>query len=216
VLHMLGFINAGKGNADEARKYYLAALDITPRFVESMVHLGFLEAQLGKMDESQKWYEKALKEDPESPRTQTGYADLYYLKKEYGKALEFYRKALEVKPNFFNAIVLAGGCAQRTGDAEAAASYYRRAEQLRPDSWLPPYNMGCLLATHGKTDEAIDCLRRSVDKDTGTCALAHFFDTDEDLVSLRNLPAFAELKARVDGRGGDQNAGKQQSKDADS
>lgn len=191
---MLGFIHLRKGNADEAQRRYRRALELAPRFVEAMVHLGFLEMQRGNQEEAEQWYQKALVEDPHFPRAHHRYADLYFLRSEYSKALSYYKKALKILPNHFDALVQAGLCSQRTGDHKAAADYFRRAERLRPDSWIPTYDLACLEALAGNHQAALSLLDLAAEKGLQDLRL---LQTDEDLVSLRDLRGYQDIVAKV-------------------
>ena len=77
------------------------------------------------------------------------------------------------------------------GVACSVRSYHLRAAELRPDSWVPPYNAACLHAVEGRHDEALAALARAVE--LGVDRAGHL-DRDPDLGSLRALPAFVALR----------------------
>ncbi len=197
VLYMLGYIKLRQGEYDEAEHLYARALEITPKFAEAMVHLGFVAVQQGDQTAAKQWYDKALAVDPGFPRAHLAYADLYFIKGEYGQALRYYRRVLNAIPSHFSALLQAGLCAQRTGDATAAEDFFRRAQQLRPDSWIPPYDLACLRATAGDAEGALTLLETAVGKESAGKGLVQALESDPDLASVRGMSAFEGLLTRV-------------------
>jgi tetratricopeptide (TPR) repeat protein len=194
----LGSVALLRGDLDAATSHFEAALRAAPTFVEAMANLGFIRALRGDESGARAWYEKAVAADPNLPLAHRRLGDLHYEAERYADALRYYEKTLEVAPSDFRAAIQAGNCAKRTGDGRRAEAHYRRAGELRKDSWIPPYNLACLWATTGRTDEALAALDQ---------ARTHGLDdpprleSDADLASLRGLPRFRQLLASMGGGG---------------
>lgn len=183
-----------QGNLDGAKRDLEFALKITPRFVEAICSMGFVAALRGDDDEAQRWYDKAVAEDPGFPRAYRRIADLYFERGDFGSALRYYRRTLDVAPSDFAALIQAGNCARRTGDALAAAAEFQRAAVLRADSWIPWYNLGCLAAVGGEPKKALASLATAVAKGLSDSELLRH---DSDWQSLRSDRDFAKLAREV-------------------
>lgn len=194
VYSALGMVNIQLGKLDEAETLYRKSLELTPEFVEAMVFLGFIEKERGEEGKAEAWYQKALRIDPSFPDAHRRYGDLYFQRAEYAEAMKCYRKTLEVVPHHFQAMNQVGVCAKRMKDYATAEEYFERAERLRPDSWVPVYNFACVRALAGDADAALARLQAAVAKGFRNPGL---LKGDEDLASVRPLPGYAELLARV-------------------
>jgi arylsulfatase A-like enzyme/lipoprotein NlpI len=198
VLYMLGYITLRQERYDKAQQFYERALAITPKFAEAMVHLGFVAVQQNRQDEAKQWYDRALAIDPGFPRAHLAYADLYFVEGDFVRAQTYYRRVLETTPNHFAALLQAGLCAQRTGDGQGAANYFEKAQELRSDSWIPPYNLACLKAVAGDVEGALALIGIAINKDSGGRALAQSLRSDPDLESLRERADFQSLVKRAE------------------
>jgi type IV pilus assembly protein PilF len=194
VYAMLGNIELKTGRYQDAERYFHQALEITPGFVEIMANLGFIELERGNESAAEEWYRKAIAIDPSVPRVYRRFADLYFERGDYAKALGYYQRTLQVVPQHFEALVQAGNSARQIGDTTAAADYYKRAGDALGDSWIPPYNLACLKATQGDPREALDLLGQAIDKGFRN---VRRMEENDDFSSLRSLPAYVELVAKV-------------------
>ena len=197
VLLLLANIAIKQSGLQKAESLLKKSLELAPKFSEAMVRLGYIERQRGNRQAAEDWLVKAAAEDPKSPRVQSSYADLFYLKGEYGEALEHYKKALAVNPKNFSALMLAGGCAQKEKRFDEAETFYQQGLKLRPDSWLPPYNLACLRAAQQRNEEAFAFLNKAVDTKTGRRQLRALLANDQDLAPLRGDLRFAKLEEAV-------------------
>lgn len=68
------------------------------------------------------------------------------------------------------------------------------AATLRPDSWIPPYNLACLDALRGDAAPALASLDDAVARGLASPDL---LDDNEDFASLRATPQWGPLMARV-------------------
>ncbi|MCX5771459.1 MAG: sulfatase-like hydrolase/transferase [Candidatus Hydrogenedentes bacterium] len=198
---MMANISIRRGNLDEGEARIKKVFELSPKFPEAMIRMGYIERLRGNRQGAEEWIQKAAAEDPKSPRVQASYAELFYLDGNYGEALEHYRKSLEVNPKNFSAIMLAGGCAQKEKLFEDAERYYQQGLKLRGDSWLPPYNLGCLRAVQERKDEAFGFLKQAVGTNTGRRQLRSLLGRDKDLDGLRGDGRFAGLVAAVNQQG---------------
>ena len=197
ALHMLGHLHLMRGELDEAERLHRQCLELAPGFVEGWVHLGFVEAQGGRIEEANAWFEKALTAEPGSPRARQEIADLYFMKEDYPNARAHYEQVLEVTPHHFTAMIQAGVSAARLGDSEAAAAFYRRAEEIRPDSWIPAFNRACIQALAGDPTAALDSLGKAVERCGKPAKMAALLRDDADLDSLRSLEGFKALSGKL-------------------
>ena len=114
---------------------------------------------------------------------------------DYRKALINYREVVQVRPNDFEALLQAGTCHRRLGHAQGAERFFELARKVRPDSWMPVYNLACLKATLGSPEKALNLLLAELPgkafPDPG------LLETDPDLASVRALPRFRELLRKV-------------------
>lgn len=79
---------------------------------------------------------------------------------------------------------------QRAGEPERALAAMR--DGYREDDWASTYNLACLLALQGETDEALEKLARSVALNDEAARLA---PQDVDFEALRGDPRFASAVA---------------------
>ncbi|HEX7139512.1 MAG TPA: sulfatase-like hydrolase/transferase [Vicinamibacterales bacterium] len=194
VFGVLGTVEMLTGDYDAARTELTKALAINPYFAEAMANLGFLEEMQGHHDVAEAWYRKGIASDPTFPRVYRRLGDLYYDKQDYAKALDNYEKTIKILPTDARAVLQAGNCARRLGRVAQAQSLFQRAEQLRPDGWVPTYNRACLLATTGHPDQSLQTLQ--------TLAARHplpveLVEHDPDLTTVRALPNYAALRKNM-------------------
>jgi choline-sulfatase len=194
VFSMLGALATRQANLDEAEKDFRRALEITPGFVEAMGNLGFLCALRGDEKGAREWYDKAVAADPGYPRAYRLIADLYYEHGDFSRALDYYRKTLAAGPRDFQALVQAGNSSRRVGDPKGARDFFEAAARLRPDSWIPPYDLACLEAVQGHTVPSITSLEQSLRRGLNDSEL---LEKDPDLASVRGSPLFQMMLSRV-------------------
>jgi Tfp pilus assembly protein PilF len=196
VLGALGGLALRRGDFAEAERRFRAALDLAPGYVDAMSNLGFIDAVRGDGAGAQAWYERAIAVDPTYPHVYRRLADLFYDRKDYERALGYYRRVLIALPQHFAVLIQAGNSARFLNDTETAAGYYGEAGRVRPDSWIPPYNLACLRAVNGDPQTALRLLGEAVDHGLRAPAL---LDDNEDFETIRGLAGWAELvtKARV-------------------
>lgn len=198
VYSMLGMISLLEGNLEGAEKDLNRALAITPGFVEAMSNLGLIAALRGDRKTAQELNEKALALDPTFPRASRRLADLAYEQKEWGRALANYRKVLKVAPSDFAALVQAGNSARRLSQPAEAETFFLRAAKLRPDSWVPGYNLACLRATRGDASAALAELEKLVAPGGPGFHRPDLLERDPDLAAVRTLPGFPALRKNVE------------------
>jgi len=194
VLGALGALALQRGDLDQAERRFREALALAPTYVEAMSNLGFVDVQRGDEVAAQGWYEQAIALDPSYPHVYRRLADLYYDRGDHARALAYYRRVLAVLPQHFEVLVQAGNSARFLGDAEAAAAYYAEAGRIRPDSWIPLYNLACLRALGGDLQEAVASLDRAVALGFGIPTL---LEQNEDFARVRVLPAWKGLLERA-------------------
>jgi len=192
---MLGAIALAQGDLDGAEKLYRQALRTSPGFVEAISNLGLIAALRGDDAAAEQWYRQAIAADPGFPWVYRRLADLWYERGDFARALASYRKTLAVVPDDFNATLQAGNCARRTGDPRVAAAFFARARALRPESWIPLYNLACLDAVQGNAAEALRLLQEAAGKGLSRTALLR---ADKDLATVRPLPGWPGLLAVVE------------------
>lgn len=194
VLGALGFLKIQLDELDAAESVLQQALRLTPRYVEAMANLGFVETLRGNQAAADAWFKRAEAEDPQYPRMFRAYADLFFQRGDYASAYANYKKTLTAVPNDFPSLIQCGACARRVGEMAAAADYNRRAAQLRPDAWIPPYNLACLKALAGDAQGALADLAIAVANglDSADRVLA-----DADFTALRQRPDFVALVERL-------------------
>jgi len=71
------------------------------------------------------------------------------------KAFVNYRKTIGIVPSDFSAVMQAGNASRRQGESKRAVELFRRAARLRPDSWIPIYNLACPRAVEGGLPAAL-------------------------------------------------------------
>ncbi len=190
----LGALALRRGDLDEAERRFREALAVAPTYVEAMSNLGFIAATRGDDTQAGTWYERAIALDPTYPHVTRRLADLYYDRKDWPHALENYRRVLAVVPQHFEALIQAGNTARFLRDEHTATTYYAEAARVRPDSWIPPYNLACLRAVNGDPQAALTRLDEALALGLGDPDL---LDHNDDFDTLRTLPAWTALTTRV-------------------
>ncbi len=111
------------------------------------------------------------------------------------RALQLALAEAEMDPENGRARYLAAGLQLRLGDREAGRRNIEAALRLRPNDFGTLYNAACFHALAGEPDQALDLLDRAISTGQG---FRDWIEHDHDLESLRALPRFREILARLD------------------
>jgi len=107
----------------------------------------------------------------------------------HARAVEVAKQQLSVNPGDVRALYLAAGCVARLGRRKAALAWAARALALDGKDSAVQYNIGCLYAILGRSDEALRCLKRVVRSGWRKEWIKH----DPDWSALRGRKEFIAL-----------------------
>lgn len=125
------------------------------------------------------YLEKAVQEAPQYLEAWNNLGTIYFQRREYGRAEEYFRKALEQDADAFEPRVNLGGALLAGGRPEEALAINQEAQAARPQDPLANAQLGINYFLLGDYDEAIRHLEATKDLDP-----AHFSNPQITLAEI--------------------------------
>lgn len=150
------------GRADEALAVCRTLIERDPADGNAWHLQGMIAAQRNDHAAARRALETAAALAGSNPFVLSNLGNVLQALGEAGAAIEQYRRALALKPDFAEAHYNLGKALAAMGDDEAAVDSYRRAIALRPDYVDAGNNLGNLLRAQWRLEEAAQVLRDAV------------------------------------------------------
>ena len=148
--------------------YYLAEAmpsqkpDLHSLRIESLILSGNYEKAREEIEELKKEAEQK-KDERLLAKIILGEASLYYIKKNYEKAIEGCKKAIEIKPDMHEAWYNLGVAYNKIDKLNEAIEAYKKAIEIKPDMHEAWCNLGVAYNKQGKLNEAIKAYKKAIE-----------------------------------------------------
>jgi adenylate cyclase len=183
-------------NYPEAEQIFQVAIGIDPNLFEAHYFYGRACLAQGKYKDAIPPLRSACKVRADDYQAPALLALAYTALGRHPAAARAHRRAVEaakhqlsVNPGDVRALYLGAGCLARIGRRKTALAWAARALDLDGKDSAVLYNVGCLYAILGRTDDALRCLKRVVRSGWRKEWIKH----DPDWDALRGLREFAAL-----------------------
>jgi TolB-like protein/Tfp pilus assembly protein PilF len=143
-----------------AEEEFQLALGLNPGYVEVFHWRSTMLSLLGRHEEAMVEKKKALSLDPLSVVIATDLARSFYFNRQYDRAIDQYRKALELDPHFSSAYLWMAQPYQQKGHHEDAMAALQTGSRLAEDSAYALARVGHGYAVSGRSIEAREVLDR--------------------------------------------------------
>ncbi len=143
----------------------LVCIDINPDYAEAYRSMGKVMAQLGRHKEAIEAYRFADAANPDDADAEAYFnmgLSLLKLSGGFAAAIDAYKKAIEIKPDYANAYYNMGVALGGLGRHMEAIAAYKSAIAIDPDYADAYSNMGNALDELGRYMEAIDAFKSAV------------------------------------------------------
>lgn len=143
-IHMnIGATLIDLGRPADALKAFRRANEIMPTTAEPLVNMGLAYERLGHMEESPAMPGRTPKPDSSGPAHDGKNPDAsLQTQNRFDAAIEHYRKALSISPNFAEAHNSMGFALQSQGKLDEATESFQRALSINPNFADAHYNLG--------------------------------------------------------------------------
>lgn len=196
----------GEGRFDEANEQLAKALRIDPESWEVNKEAAHLTFRQGRVEEAIPYFEKAV------ALVETDYHDAHMLVCCYTAtgdrenviraakiAIARVEKEIASDPTNGSAMAMGAGALCALREEERAREWIDRAMLMDPENISMRYNLACALSVDlGDHEAALDLLEPYFEQ-TSITQIKHA-DVDPDLVALRDLPRYREMRERADAR----------------
>ena len=165
ALHMLGLIEAQRGNFEEGLTRIKDALRVRPNVPEALINLGRIQSELGDGAAAVATYKKALLADPKSA---LGHSNLSILLRKQGQsdeALTHCDAAVTIVPNYADALSNRGNVLFDLGRFDEALTDYNKAVALMPNHAQAHLGRGNVFKELDRPDDALAAYDRSLAND---------------------------------------------------
>jgi len=129
-------VSAQAGRYDDAVRYFTRANQLRPGDYETLVALGNILFDSEKLVEAEKWYAAALAKKPQDVNVRTDMGLTFLLREpaQYERAIEEFKRSLEVEPDHPQTLQNLTVAYTRKGDLKAAEATLARLEAAAPQS----------------------------------------------------------------------------------
>lgn len=127
----------------------------------------------GKPQIAERFYRAILKSEPQLPATEhnkivlaEAYTNLGVALQQMGNlesAIENYRKAIAIRPDYIQVYYTLGVALRNNGDLKASIDCYRRAVERKPNDVDALNNLGAALQHSGELDAAVESYRKALE-----------------------------------------------------
>ena len=186
---------------DEAQKEFEAAIRLDPKNFDAYYFYARACFQQGNLELAAHLFEKASEISPDDYQAPqllgmvfVGQGRKAEAQSAYGRAHRAAARHLELHPDDARALYLGANALCQLGERERSLEWAQLALAIDPDDAGILYNVACVYALQGQTEQAIDCLDK---------AMVHGFwykrwaAHDSDLDSLRAHPRYQALMERA-------------------
>ena len=133
-----------------------------PSHVDTLVLWAQAQAVVGKTAEALETLRFSERKDREAPQVYFVRGNILWATEKYAEAVAAYEKALELNPQFPEALRNMGVALIQSARYEEAVSALRRASKMLPEDIQLLNNFGVALAATGRLDEAAGAYERAV------------------------------------------------------
>ena len=167
VYNMIGVIHHDRGRLEEARDAFLEALKLNERYTEAALNLAVTYNDLGDYEGAQRVYRKTIGREAGAetidPYAKGKIANLHAeLAQAYldiglaNEAIQEYRNAIRLCPEFADLRERLAGVYRQVGDTMAAAYELREAIRVKPGYHRARVALGVVLLITGQRRNAIE------------------------------------------------------------
>ncbi len=187
--HICGIIQSCLGRLEDARQSLEKAVYLDPLSVRTNRVLGLVFYLAGRSKEAQQWFEAAIALQPDSAESYYLLARSYLQQQRYTEALDAARKCDTVPPSAVPLSIL-GVSLVSNGDRAGAVRILERLEEMAASGYVDPSASAVVHASLGNREEALRCLKRSIEEHA---PLAAFINVDPLYEEFRGDAKFREL-----------------------
>ncbi len=160
-----------------ARKYYLRAVKLDPRYAEAMNNIGTVYYGTRSYGKAIKQYRRALKFSPDSASIYSNLGTALFARHDYKRAFDAYQRAMTLDPDVFEHRNAYGVLLQERNVEDMARFHFYMAK---------------VYAKSNMPERALLYMRKALEE--GFKDRQHFID-DPEFSTLRKLPEFQQLLA---------------------
>ncbi len=189
------------GRADEADESFRRATRLGPGLRDAWYYYARFLFSVKRYPEAARAYEEAAQANPDDYDALNLASMPYYKLGQPEKARDAMKRSIDAagrvlrtNPDDVRALYLSGGSLIQLGEPQKGLERLNQAVALRPDDFSVLYNAACGFARAGQPDRSLDLLDRAVSTGRGFRA---WIEGDPDLDSLRGIPRFKQILARL-------------------
>lgn len=117
----------------EAEETYRRAAVLSPRDSMPLANIGLSQLEIGKLDDAIVSYNASLARAPNAPAYE-GLGNIAFVRRDYGKAIQFFTQARDLEPRNYWYWVDIGDCFKRLHQLEKAKESYQKGASLLAES----------------------------------------------------------------------------------
>ncbi|HYL28692.1 MAG TPA: protein kinase [Gemmatimonadales bacterium] len=196
-----GFAVSLRRQYEEARREFETAIRLNPKLYEAHYLYARACMQEGHLEDAVRHYEEASRVRPEDYQALLlmqaplkGLGRMADALAALRRGLQVAEKHLELNPDDARALYLGGGALVQLGDRPRGLEWARRSLSIDPEDSALLYNVACVYALVGQTDDAIGCLEKAIQNGFGH---REWLENDTDLNALRGDPRFETLRRKL-------------------
>ncbi len=129
----LGWLNYNAGLFDKSASYYRRAIQLRPYSEEARFGLALPLSATGKWDEIIKLYNEILKNSPGNTTALYRLGLIYYGRKDYQKALQYFQKLVDLYPFGYDGLLMLAWTNLQLGKAREAKVLFNKVLLLSPN-----------------------------------------------------------------------------------